>query len=88
MKTVDGNEPFDWGVLVPHIVNPTKVAVIEAMWWIGVPLSSRDLSKVLEDEWGLSAIAYHVRTLSETGTLRAIRRRQVRGSVETFYFFS
>jgi hypothetical protein len=88
MKTMGGNEPFDWSLLVPHIVNPIKVGVIEAMSWIGEPLSARDLSKVFEDEWGLSAISYHVRTLAEAGTLRVIRRRQVRGSIETFYFFS
>jgi Helix-turn-helix domain len=89
MKTMGGNEPFDWNVLVPHIVNPTKVAVIEAMSWIGVPLSASELEKVFDDEeFGLSRISYHVRTLAKAGILRMVRQRQVRGSIQTFYVFS
>lgn len=90
MKTMGRNEPFDWNVLVPHIVNPTKVAVIEALSWIGEPLSPTDLTKLITGnrKSDLSRVSYHVRTLAKTGVLREIWRRPVRGSTETFYFFS
>jgi DNA-binding transcriptional ArsR family regulator len=86
--TVKGDERFDWGELVPFIVHPLKVTAIEAIEWIGMPLSATDLTKVIDDKKiGLSHVSYHLNRLGQVGALKVVRKRQVRGSIEKFYFF-
>jgi DNA-binding transcriptional ArsR family regulator len=83
-----GELSFEWDVLVPRVVHPLKVAIIEAIRSIGQPLSASELTKVIDiEEFPLSNVSYHVRRLAEVGVVKAVRKRQVRGSVETFYFF-
>ena len=38
--TVQGGERFDWEALVPLVIHPLKVAILEALEWIGQPLSA------------------------------------------------
>jgi hypothetical protein len=79
---------FDWEGLVPRIVHPMRVTIIEAIEWVGVPLSASDLTKVIDDEEvGVSHLSYHLNRLGDVGCLKPVRRRQVRGSIEKFYFF-
>jgi hypothetical protein len=89
MLTAEGSEPypFDWGALVPRLVHPVRVAAIEAMVHIGRPLSATDLRKIFDEEFDLSLVSYHVVQLAKVGALVKVRQRQVRGSVEKFYFF-
>jgi hypothetical protein len=89
MTTIEGGEQFRWDMLVPRVVHPLKVAIVEAMLWIDLPLSSTDLVKVMDDpDIYLSHVAYHVSRLVNAGALKPIRNRQVRGATETFYFFA
>lgn len=39
---MEGNEPlpFDWAALVPLVVHPMRVTIIEALCWVGEPLSA------------------------------------------------
>ncbi len=84
-----GDEPFHWDLLVPYVVHPLKVSIIEALRWIDVPLSATDLTKVIEDEkFGLSHVSYHMVKLAEAGVVEVTGSRQVRGSIEKFYFFT
>lgn len=86
--TTAGSEapPFEWEALVPHLVHPIKVAVIEALLWVDQPLSSTDLMKLFcREDMGLSHISYHVRALAKMRVLKKVRERRVRGSIETFY---
>ena len=86
--TVKGDEPFGWDVLVPHIVHPLKVAIIEAMWWVQEPLSATDLTKMISHEkYGLAHISYHMVGLARVGAIKVVGSRPVRGSLEKFYFF-
>jgi hypothetical protein len=80
--------PFDWSGLVPRVVHPLKVAVIEAMAWLGRPLSPSELHEVFERRFSLSLVAYHVNKLEELGALAEIDSRQVRGATEHFYYFA
>jgi len=79
---------FDWGDLVPHLIHPLKVAIIEALEWVEVPLSPRDLDRLFYEQFGVSGVAYHMRTLARAGVVEKVRRRPVRGAVETFYALS
>jgi hypothetical protein len=87
--TVEGSERFARDALVPHIVHPLKVTIVEAMRWIDQPLSASDLTKVIEDDkYGLSHISYHMVNLARADALEVVRTRPVRGSLEKFYFFT
>lgn len=82
------NIPVDWDALLGQLVHPTQVAVIEALRWVGQPLSATELTEIFDDRLGLSAISYHVRRLKDLGILEFIKRREVRGATERFYFFA
>lgn len=78
---------FDWAVLTALLLDPLKVAIIEALGWIGEPLSATDLRKLFDLEFSLSLVSYHLVQLGKKSVLVEVRNRQVRGSVERFYFF-
>jgi repressor of nif and glnA expression len=76
---------FDWETLVPLLVHPVKVAIIEAMDWIEAPLSATDIDKLSSGQVGVSLISYHLRKLAEIGAIKRVRQETVRGAVQTFY---
>jgi hypothetical protein len=76
---------FDWGTLVAGSVHPIKVEVIEAMRWIGVPMSATALSRSFDGAQNVGNVAYHVKKMAGQGVLKRVRRRQIRGALETFY---
>ncbi|HVD41538.1 MAG TPA: helix-turn-helix domain-containing protein [Solirubrobacterales bacterium] len=79
---------FDWEALVALLVHPVKVSIIEAMSWIGEPLSATDLDRILKGRVGVSLISYHLRKLVELGVIEPVRKETVRGAVQTFYGLS
>lgn len=84
-----GDEPssFDWAGLVPRVVHPLRVAIIETLWSLGRPMSASQLREVFDHEFGLSLIAYHIEELVKTGVIEKVSTQQVRGATQTFYFF-
>jgi len=74
-------------------VHPLKVAIVEALLWIGEPLSAVQLGKVFRgvgDGFRESNVRYHVRHLAEVGVLEATATRasnEGRTSREKFFFF-
>ncbi len=80
---------FSWETLVPHLVNPAKVAIVEALSYMGQALSASELTKMFDDrDLNLSRVSYHVSSLAKAGGLVKIRERKVRGAVEKYFFFS
>ena len=85
--TAVGDErAFDWAALVPVVFHPLKVAIIEALTWIGTPLSATDLTKVFDKRFAVPNLNYHLHELAKVGALKQVRKRRVRGAVEKFYF--
>ena len=82
-----GEFQFDWAGLVPHFVHPLKVSIIEAMLWVGRPLSATDLARVFLGEFDLSLVAYHLNKLAEAGAVELVEERQARGALQRIYFF-
>ncbi len=76
---------FDWAILIPKLVHPIRVAIIEAMDHVREPLSATDLSRLFDEQFDLSLVAYHLGRLAKFRVVKKVRRRQVRGAVETFY---
>lgn len=61
---------YIWTSLVPRLVHPTKLAIVEALVEVGTPQSVDDLSpKLLEVDRNPGAIRYHARYMVEAGTL-------------------
>ena len=79
---------FDWEALVPLLVHPAKVEIIEAMSWIGRPLSATDMDRILSGRLGVSLISYHLRKLAELRAIEKVRQEHVRGAIQTFYALS
>jgi hypothetical protein len=88
MRDKKGGEALDWGALVPRLVHPTKVMVIEALRWIDRPLSASDLERVFDAGMSVSTISCHVTNLADIGILKPARKLQVRGAWKTIYRFA
>jgi hypothetical protein len=65
-----------------------KVAIIEAMQWIAVPLSPKELDRIFDEQFGVSLVSYHMRTLADVGAVEKVRQQAVRGAVQSFYALS
>jgi hypothetical protein len=49
---------FDWGAFVASIVNPIKVAIVEALQYLEQPLSPTELTRLFDDPaFDLSSVA-------------------------------
>ncbi len=83
-----GELPLDWSALVPHVLHPLKVEIIEAMCWIGRSLSATELTRILDKPNQISQIAYHMKTLKKLGVIEMTRWEPVRGTKENFYFLT
>ena len=81
---------FAWDALVPVAIHPTKVAIVQAMMWLKMPVSARDVQWMFEEpeQESVSVISYHMRTLAELGAVEKTGCRSVRGAEQTFYFLS
>jgi hypothetical protein len=81
----------DWSFLVPPLIHPTKIIVMEAVQWIGRPLSATELAAICGGEPGVSALSYHLKDLARHGALEAVgackARRSRSPNQETFYYF-
>jgi hypothetical protein len=80
--------PFIWDSLIRLSVHPAKVAIIEAMEWIGVPLSPKELDRIFDEEFGVSLVSYHMRTLAGASVVEKVRQQPVRGAMQNFYALS
>ena len=83
-----GDGVVDWTALVPRMIFPTKLLIIEALQRIDRPMSAVEFEHVFDKSLGLSTISYHLTTLAKLGVLREVRKRKVRGTQERFYFFT
>lgn len=89
MSTVSGGGPaLDWAALVPRTVHPVKVSIVEAMEWVGKPVSATELTHMFEEheDHYLSLVSYHMAKLVDLGAVEKVNHRAVRGARETFYF--
>ena len=83
----EGSEPlpFSWDELVPLLVHPLRVAIIEALRHIGEPLSTADFQEMIEDDCSLSVISYHLVTLTRVGAVVVVEQRPAGATAERFY---
>lgn len=79
---------FDWAALVPLLVHPMKVEIIESLHRIGRPLSATDLRKIFGGRVLSQTVSYHLGGLAKVGVVAEACQRKVRGATERFYFLS
>jgi DNA-binding transcriptional ArsR family regulator len=85
--TEGGGAAFAWDALVPLLVHPSKVAIIEALLSLERPMSGSQLKKLFGSDCGLKSIPHHVLALRDAGVLEVVDERPVRGAREYFYYF-
>lgn len=77
-----------WEACLRHFVHPLKVSIIEAFVWVEQPLAPKFIEEMAGDEFGISLVSYHMRTLADAGILEEDHHQQVRGALQTFYRLS
>lgn len=87
-KKSTGGDPVDWDDLLARLLHETQMHIIEAMRWIGRPMSANELTHVFDGSAELPNVSYHVRRLKDLGVLTAASVRPVRGADERFYRFA
>jgi len=60
----NGYEEF-WSSLPETVPHPVRVPIVEALWWIGEPLSAIALVDVLDGFLSMWEAAHHLRVLDE-----------------------
>lgn len=86
-----GDERSIWESLVPRLIHPTKLAIVEALRSIGCPLSVDDLLMVLGPDEGRSRehVGYYLKSMVRSGVIEVaeVRPRPSEGRDEFFVFF-
>jgi hypothetical protein len=89
---ISQGEPFIWSILVPKLLNPAQVIIIEAMMWVERPMSASELGQIAGGDPVLSTFSYHLRKLATLGVLEVVGKLKVRKSrssnKETFFYFT
>jgi len=84
--TPPGAAEFDWEGIVPRIVNPTKVAIIEQLRQ-RKPLSASRMKRLIRDpeDVTLARLIYHCDTLEKAGVLEIAPAPPSAAANERFY---
>lgn len=86
-----GSEPIStWEQLVPHLIHPIKVSIVEAMIWMDRPLSAKELTQLFDEPklHYLSNVSYHLRRLAKCNVVELAGTREVRGARQKLYALS
>jgi hypothetical protein len=72
--------------LAAAYIHPIKIQIIEALGWIDLPMSPSDLERVFGGKPPVSTIAYHVKSLADSGVVKALEKEPGRqGKTKTPY---
>ena len=65
-----GDEEFIWRSLVPRLVHPVRLQIIEALIDKGAPLTAEELTPLVPAaEGNTDLLRYHVKAMTEAGAL-------------------
>jgi hypothetical protein len=64
---------FCWGALVAGALHPVAVQIIEALQWIGRPLSAVDLVQLFDGSPSPAVVGRHMRRLSKLNAIEIVR---------------
>ncbi|MEX2448941.1 MAG: hypothetical protein WD404_09405 [Solirubrobacterales bacterium] len=80
MNESDGEQARDffWSELAAQVLHPVRVEIVEAMRWIGRPLSAVDLMRVFEGQRKKSRLQWHLGRLTKLGVVELATAGEVR----------
>jgi hypothetical protein len=61
-----------WSALPKRVMHRIRVPMVEALWWIGEPLSATTTVDVLDGYITVSDAAYHLRVLKSLGVAEPV----------------
>lgn len=67
-------EDFCWGELAARLLHPVQVEIIEALRWIGEPLTAAELVSVFGGEYPELRLEHHLRRLTGLEALRQVSK--------------
>lgn len=86
-----GDEQYIWRSLVPRLVHPARLQIVEALIHHGEPMGVEDLAPLVSSaEGNTDLVRYHAKTMIQAGALEVVGERQ--GQAEgipgdpTFFF--
>lgn len=71
-----------WASIPNEALHPVRVPIIEALWWVGRPLSALALVDVLDGFLTMWEATYHLRVLDELGVaepVSAVTKKRPKG---------
>jgi hypothetical protein len=81
-----GDKRFNWETFVSRALHPIQLAMVEALIFIGLPISPGDLSQMYgEDECTPSHTGYHIKFLVDHDIIELFDTEQVRGTTRHLY---
>jgi hypothetical protein len=86
-----GRAPFSWEALAALVIHPAKVAILEALLWIELPLSAKQLADSFDyEEYYPGIVSHHVNHLARLGVLEVVSWEAVEGTgaCEKFFGFA
>jgi hypothetical protein len=77
-----------WQTLVPQLVHPTKIELVEALSWIGEPLSVSEFYAVLSpSKVPIDYVRYHLKGLHDAEVVMEAPKATLTGPDEQRYIF-
>lgn len=82
-----------WEMYVANFVHPLKVAIVEALCWVGAPLSAIQLTKLCSgggERFREPNVRYHLHQLVKVGVLEIVSSGPFdqEGEIDTFFYFA
>lgn len=79
---------YVWDSLAPRLLHRLKLAALEALLWVGEPMSATGLAAMLDDpDYYAGLLSYHLGEMAKAGVVTVVGTRSVRGAEELFYYF-
>ncbi|HMI82264.1 MAG TPA: helix-turn-helix domain-containing protein [Solirubrobacterales bacterium] len=70
-----------WSSLVPHLIHPVKLVILEALLYMEQELAASQISSLVgEHEYSTAVISYHLKVMAKAGVIELVESKKVRGS--------
>jgi hypothetical protein len=83
--TTQAEDPPAWITALYSLHHPIVITVMEALLWIGEPLSATAIAKMSSGEWSSGTISHHFVRLAERGVVEKRYERPRLGVSEHYY---
>jgi DNA-binding transcriptional ArsR family regulator len=79
--TRDEQETYLWLSLVPRLIHPVKLVILETLLYMEQELSATQIAALLgPGDYSVGVISYHLKVLAKTGVIELVESKKIRGS--------